>query len=105
MRILWNSTLFFYHRGQSAVKSLLRMETYLFWIMDTAARLEQAPEWYFYKRMMKESERSTTGIESLLRIDGARDVCSPSNIRHKSFQRLNYPANIAIFVHVIIHNK
>ena len=52
------------------------METYLLRIAAAAARLEQASEWYFYKR-----------------------------IRHKSFQRLNYPANIAIFVHVIIHNK
>ncbi len=67
MPILLNIIYFFAIFGQNQLlKSILRMETYLFWIVPIASLLALALAWYFYKQMMLESEGTPTMEKSLL---------------------------------------
>jgi K(+)-stimulated pyrophosphate-energized sodium pump len=54
-----NITYFFY-LWEVTSKSILRMETYLFWIVPIASLLALVLAWYFYKQMMRESEGTPT---------------------------------------------
>ena len=60
MPILLNIIYFFYLWAKPTFKSILRMETYLFWIVPIASLLALALAWYFYKQMMLESEGTPT---------------------------------------------
>ena len=55
-----NIIYFFYLWAKPTFKSILRMETYLFWIVPIASLLALALAWYFYKQMMLESEGTPT---------------------------------------------
>ena len=54
-----NITYFFYLLLVTS-KSILRRETYLFWIVPIASLLALVLAWYFYKQMMRESEGTPT---------------------------------------------
>ena len=80
MPILLNIIYFFYLWAKPTFKSILRMETYLFWIVPIASLLALALAWYFYKQMMLESEGTPTMEKTASYVrQGAR-----SNLNNKS---------------------
>ena len=65
----WISLIFFY-LWKVTSKSILRMETYLFWIVPIASLLALVLAWYFYRQMMRESEGTPTFLLRTFRLFG-----------------------------------